>query len=96
MGNETLEKINQYISKVDDLLNHLDDVIPTAVEEEEYRKYEILDDLKYADKKIQAIKDAKAELDLLNISIMKRSKWIIACIVNFKNIENLKGIVVIS
>ncbi|ENZ01670.1 hypothetical protein HMPREF1092_00904 [Clostridium thermobutyricum] len=66
MNKEKLEKINQYIARVDVLITHLDDIIPIALEDEEYRENELLDDLKYAEKRIAIIKKTKKELMELN------------------------------
>lgn len=62
MNKERLEKINQYMARVDVLISHLDDVIPTALEDEEYRENELLEDLRYAEKRIKIIKETKEEL----------------------------------
>lgn len=66
MNKEKLEKINQYIARVEVLITHLDDIIPIAFEDEEYRENELLDDLKYAEKRIAIIKKTKKELMELN------------------------------
>lgn len=57
------EKINRYIGVVDVLISNLEDVIPTALEDDEYRESDLVFDLKYAEKRINLIKERRIDLD---------------------------------
>lgn len=59
---EKIDMINRYVARVEALLIRLDEVIPLAMDDEEYRNDCLEDDLKYIQKRVKIVRETKEEL----------------------------------